>query len=384
MSVYLDHNATTPIDDRVFEAMLPYLNGSCYGNPSSAHLLGRESQQALQLAREQVAMLVGAQPGQVVFTSGGTEANNLALKGMMAVVDADSALIVGATEHSSVLEPANALQRMGHSLAHVAVDGDGVVQQAEFERVLSKQKTALASVMLANNETGVVQDVKQLSAIATRQGVKMHTDAVQALGKMKVDFDALGVAAMSLSAHKIYGPKGVGALVVEKGLTLQPLLHGGGHEAGLRAGTENLAGIVGFGAAALLMQSGLQQRTDHCQQLRDRAEQALQAIAGVVIFSQQARRLPNTIFFAVDGIEGSTLLMSLDRDGIAVSSGSACASDSGEPTHVLRAMGVDDGLAHGAVRVSFGSGNTVDDVDRLVASLQRQIESLLKLNSGWA
>jgi len=384
MSVYLDHNATTPIDDRVFEAMLPYLNGSCYGNPSSAHRQGRESQQALQLAREQVAMLVGVQPGQVVFTSGGTEANNLALKGIMAVLDAGSALIVGATEHSSVLEPANALQRMGHSLAHVAVDGDGVVQQAEFERVLSKQKTALASVMLANNETGVVQDVKQLSATASRQGVMMHTDAVQALGKMKVDFDALGVAAMSLSAHKIYGPKGVGALVVEKGLTLQPLLHGGGHEAGLRAGTENLAGIVGFGAAALLMQSGLQQRTDHCEQLRDRAEQALQAIAGVVIFSQQARRLPNTIFFAVDGIEGSTLLMSLDRDGIAVSSGSACASDSGEPTHVLRAMGVDDGLAHGAVRVSFGSGNTVDDVDRLVASLQRQIENLLKLNSGWA
>jgi len=383
MSVYLDHNATTPIDDRVFEAMLPYLNGSCYGNPSSAHRQGRESQQALQLAREQVAMLVGVQPRQVIFTSGGTEANNLALKGVMAVVDADNALVVGATEHSSVLAPANALQQMGHSLAHVAVDGNGVVTPAEFERVLSRQKTALASVMLANNESGVVQDVKQLSAIASRLGVKMHSDAVQALGKMQVDFDALGVSMMSLSAHKIYGPKGVGALVVEKGLTLQPLLHGGGHEAGLRAGTENLAGIVGFGAAALLMQSGLQQRTDHCEQLRDRAEQALQAIAGVVIFSQQARRLPNTIFFAVDGIEGATLLMNLDRDGIAVSSGSACASGSGEPTHVLQAMGVDDGLAHGAVRVSFGSGNTIDDVDRLIASLQRQIESLLKLNSGW-
>jgi len=383
MSVYLDHNATTPIDDRVFEAMLPYLNGSCYGNPSSAHRQGRESQQALQLAREQVAMLVGVQPRQVIFTSGGTEANNLALKGMMAVVDANNALVVGATEHSSVLAPANALQQMGHSLVHVAVDGNGVVKPAEFERVLSRQKTALASVMLANNETGVVQDVKQLSAIASRLGVMMHSDAVQALGKIQVDFDALGVSMMSLSAHKIYGPKGVGALVVEKGLTLQPLLHGGGHEAGLRAGTENLAGIVGFGAAALLMQSGLPQRTDHCEQLRDRAEQALQAIAGVVIFSQQARRLPNTIFFAVDGIEGATLLMNLDRDGIAVSSGSACASGSGEPTHVLQAMGVDDGLAHGAVRVSFGSGNTVDDVDRLIASLQRQIESLLKLNSGW-
>ncbi|MBL1259172.1 MAG: cysteine desulfurase [Thiotrichaceae bacterium] len=383
MAVYLDHNATTPIDERVFEAMLPYLKGSCYGNPSSQHRQGRESQQALQVAREQVAMLVGVQPRQVIFTSGGTEANNLALKGIMAQVDAGSALVVAATEHSSVLEPANALRQAGYPLALAGVDDDGVVRFAEFERLLAASKTALASVMLANNETGVVQDVVSLSEMARRWGVMMHTDAVQALGKMDVDFDALGVSAMSLSAHKICGPKGVGALVVEKGLMLQPMMHGGGHEAGLRAGTENLAGIVGFGAAAALMQSGLETRTDHCEQLRDRSEQALQCIDGVVVFSQQVKRLPNTLFFAVDGIEGSTLLMNLDRDGIAVSSGSACASGSGEPSHVLQAMGVDERLAHGAVRVSFGSGNTVDDVDRLISSLQKQIENLLKLNSGW-
>ncbi len=382
MPVYLDHNATTPIDERVFEAMLPYLKGSCYGNPSSQHQQGRESQQALQHARAQVAMLVGVQPRQVIFTSGGTEANNLALKGMMAVVDAGSGLVVAATEHSSVLEAASALQCAGYPLAFAGVNDSGVVQPAEFERALTEHKTALVSVMLANNETGVVQDVAQLSEIAGRRGVMMHTDAVQALGKMDVDFDALGVSAMSLSAHKIGGPKGVGALVVEKGLMLQPMMHGGGHEAGLRAGTENLAGIVGFGAAALI-QSDLEARAEHCEQLRDRTEEALQKIAGVVVFAQQVKRLPNTIFFAVEGIEGATLLMNLDRDGIAVSSGSACASGSGEPSHVLKAMGVEDSLAHGAVRVSFGSGNTMKDVERLVSSLQEQIESLLKLNRGW-
>ncbi len=381
MSIYLDHNATTPIDERVFEAMLPYLKGSCYGNPSSQHRQGRESQQALEHARAQVAMLVGVRPRQVIFTSGGTEANNLALKGMVA---AGSGLVVAATEHSSVLEAASALQQCTDCpLAFVGVDEDGVVSTAEFERVLAEHKTALVSVMLANNETGVVQDVEQLSEIARRRGVIMHTDAVQALGKMDIDFDGLGVSAMSLSAHKIGGPKGVGALVVEKGLMLQPMIHGGGHEAGLRAGTENLAGIVGFGEAAALIQLGLEARTEHCERLRDRTEQVLQKIAGVVVFAQQVKRLSNTLFFAVEGIEGSTLLMSLDRDGIAVSSGSACASGSGEPSHVLKAMGVDDSLAHGAVRVSFGSSNTMKDVEQLISTLQEQVESLLKLNSGW-
>ncbi len=383
MSIYLDHNATTPVDGRVLEAMLPYLQ-DCYGNPSSGHRPGRESQRALQRAREQVAMLVGVQPSQVVFTSGGTEANNLALKGVMALADAGSGLVVSAVEHSSVLQSAYALELTGYELAVADVDDRGVVKAAMFEQALNEGKTSLASVMLANNETGVVQEIARLSEVARSHGVVMHTDAVQALGKMPVDFETLGVAAMSISAHKIYGPKGIGALVMDKGLALQPMLHGGGHEAGLRAGTENLPGIVGFGAAAEILQTELSLRIDHCGQLRRHAEQALQKIPEVVIFSQQAKRLPNTIFFAVQGIEGATLLMSLDRDGIAVSSGSACASGSGEPSHVLQAMGVEEGLAHGAVRVSFGSGNTVEEVDLLISSLQRQIESLLKLNSVWA
>ncbi len=383
MSIYLDHNATTPVDARVLEAMLPYLQG-CYGNPSSGHRLGRESQRALQRAREQVAMLVGVQPTQVVFTSGGTEANNLALKGVMAMADAGSRFVVSAVEHSSVLQSAYALELAEYELNVVGVDDSGVVQPATFEQALMEGRTSLASVMLANNETGVVQDIARLSEVARRRGVVMHTDAVQALGKMPVDFEALGVAAMSISAHKIYGPKGVGALVMEKGLALQPMLHGGGHEAGLRAGTENLPGIVGFGAAAEILQAELNPRIEHSFRLRRYAEQALQKIPEVVVFAQRAIRLPNTIFFAVQGIEGATLLMSLDRDGIAVSSGSACASGSGEPSHVLRAMGVEDGLAYGAVRVSFGSENTVEEVDLLISSLQRQIESLLKLNSAWA
>ncbi len=383
MSIYLDHNATTPVDSRVLDAMLPYLQG-CYGNPSSGHSPGRESKQALEHAREQVAMLVGVQPMQVVFTSGGTEANNLVLRGVMGLANADAGFVVSALEHSSILQSASALQASGVPLTVAEVNDDGVLSSGKFEQALNQSNAALASVMLANNETGVVQDIAQLSEVARSRGAVMHTDAVQALGKMPVNFEALGVSAMSLSAHKIYGPKGVGALVIEKGLALQPMLYGGGHEMGLRVGTENLSGIVGFGVAAEMAQDELTARTDHCERLRRRAEQALQKIPEVVIFAQQAKRLPNTIFFAVQGIEGSTLLMSLDRDGIAVSSGSACTSGSGEPSHVLRAMGVEESLAYGAVRVSFGKGNTIEEVDLLMASLQRQIESLLKLNSAWA
>ncbi len=383
MSIYLDHNATTPVDSRVLDAMLPYLQG-CYGNPSSGHSPGRESKQALEYARAQVAMLVGVQPMQVVFTSGGTEANNLVLRGVMGLANADAGFVVSALEHSSILQSASALQASGVPLTVAEVNDDGVLSSGKFEQALNQSNAALASVMLANNETGVVQDIAQLSEVARSRGAVMHTDAVQALGKMPVNFEALGVSAMSLSAHKIYGPKGVGALVIEKGLALQPMLYGGGHEMGLRVGTENLSGIVGFGVAAEMAQDELTARTDHCGRLRRRAEQALQKIPEVVIFAQQAKRLPNTIFFAVQGIEGSTLLMSLDRDGIAVSSGSACTSGSGEPSHVLRAMGVEESLAYGAVRVSFGNSNTIEEVDLLMASLQRQIESLLKLNSAWA
>jgi len=383
MSIYLDHNATTAVDSRVLDAMLPYLQG-CYGNPSSGHSPGRESKQALEHAREQVAMLVGVQPIQVVFTSGGTEANNLVLRGVMGLANADAGFVVSALEHSSILQSASALQAAGVPLTVAEVNDDGVLSSGKFEQALNQSNAALASVMLANNETGAVQDIAQLSEVARSRGAVMHTDAVQALGKMSVNFEALGVSAMSLSAHKIYGPKGVGALVIEKGLALQPMLYGGGHEMGLRAGTENLSGIVGFGVAAEMAQDELMARTDHCDRLRRRAEQALQKIPEVVIFAQQAKRLPNTIFFAVQGIEGSTLLMSLDRDGIAVSSGSACTSGSGEPSHVLRAMGVEESLAYGAVRVSFGKSNTIEEVDLLMASLQRQIESLLKLNSAWA
>lgn len=382
MAVYLDHNATTPLDSRVLDAMLPYMKGS-FGNPSSNHRLGLESQRAMQQAREQVAALVGVQSSQIVFTSGGTEANNLALKGVMAVARRGRRLVVSATEHSSVLQSASALASKGCRLSIVPVDAQGVTDAAAFEQVLKSGDVSLASVMLANNETGVVQDVARLSALAANRGVAVHTDAVQALGKMVVDFAALGVDAMTLSAHKINGPKGVGALVMKKALEIQPLLHGGGHETGLRAGTENLAGIVGFGAAAELQQQEMSDRIAHSGKLRRYTEQELLKIPGVVIFAQQAERLPNTVFFAVRGVEGTTLLMNLDSQGIAVSSGSACSSGSGEPSHVLQAMGVEAGLAYGAVRVSFGNGNSVEEVDLLISALKQEIERLLKLNSAW-
>lgn len=372
--IYLDHNATTPLDERVLEVMLPWLQGG-WGNPSSVHALGRASRAALEQAREQVAALAGAHPSQVVFTSGGTEANNAALKGVAARLPA-ARLAVSAVEHASVQQPVAALGRAGWMAATIPVTDQGEVRAQAVDTVL-REGARLVSVMWANNETGVVNDIGAIAQVVRAAGAVLHTDAVQALGKRPVDFAASGAHLMSVSAHKLNGPKGVGALLLDKAVDMEPLLHGGGQEKGRRGGTENLAGIVGFGRAAELAQAELAARSSRMGALRQRLEQGLVAqVPQAVVFAAQAERLPNTVFLALPGIDGETLLLELDRQGIALSSGAACGSGYSEPSHVLRAMGVTADLARCAVRVSLGVGNTEQEVDTLIAALHTQAARL--------
>jgi cysteine desulfurase len=375
MAIYFDHNATTPLDPRVFEAMRPYLTEPTYGNPSSVHRYGRAARQALDGAREQVAALVGAQAAQVVFTSGGTEANNLALKGY-AARHPRRRLLVSAIEHACVIEPAQALARQGVPVEFIPVDGRGRVDSAALEALLAKGNAGLVSVMQVNNETGVIQDIPAIAERVRAAGAVLHSDAVQAAGKQPVDFRRSGAQLMTLSAHKIYGPRGAGALIVDSQLELEPQQHGGGQEKGMRGGTENLAAIVGFGAAAELARLELDLRAAHALRLRGRLESGLRAVPGVVIFGDGTERLPNTVQFGTPGFESETLLMALDRKGIAVSSGSACHSGKTEPSHVLMAMGMEKMLALSAVRVSFGQGNTLEEVDRFLEVFRGIVQNL--------
>lgn len=367
---YLDHNATTPCDERVVEAMLPYFVRE-YGNASSQHVLGRQARAAIDQAREQVAELVNAHPTQVVFTSGGTEANNMIVAGLNPAAGIGQ-VAVSAIEHTSVLEPARQLTKHGWTVDLLSVDQTGMLQQAEYQAAL-RRRPRWVSVMLANNETGAIQDIASLARQAREAGVVFHTDAVQALGKVGVDFVALGVHLMTVSSHKIYGPKGCGALIIDKAVDLSPMLCGGGQEKGRRAGTENVAAIVGFGQAAELAKRELAERHDRLLRLRNNLEQGLQRLPAVVLFSNAPSRLPNTVFFAVENIDGETLMMNLDAAGFALSSGSACESGSGKPSHVLQAMGLSAESAQGAIRVSFGKDNTERDVDDFLAALGAQI-----------
>lgn len=374
-AVYFDHNATTALDPRVLEAMLPFLRRQ-QGNPTSRHRYGRNARQAVEQARAQVAAAVGAHPTQVVFTSGGTEADNLAVQGI-AAAQVPTQIAVSAIEHPAVFRPAQALQGRGWKLARIQADAGGKTDPDSLKDVL-QHKTALVSVMTANNETGVIQDIAAIAELVRSHGAILHTDAVQALGKMALDFNALGVQAMSLSAHKINGPQGAGALVLDKRVDIQPLLHGGGQEKGLRSGTENIAAIVGFGMACELAQQELLQHAVSTGRLRDQLEQGLRSL-GATIFGSASARLPNTSFFAFPMIEGETLVMALDRKGYAIASGSACSSDSTEPSHVLLAMGVEPEFARGAVRVSLGAGNTAAQVEAFLQALKNELLRLKRM-----
>ena len=378
--VYLDHNATTPLAPAALAAMLPWLDGLC-GNASSRHEYGRRARQAVDEARQRVAAAVGAHPTEVLFTSGGSEANNLFIKGAAASLR-PGLIGVSAVEHPCVLKPAAQLQRLGWQLHTLTVDAAGRVETGDYAALLA-QRPGLLSVMLANNETGVVQDVAALAEAARGSGAWFHSDAVQAFGKLPLDFRALnaaGVHALTLSAHKIGGPKGAAALLVDKRVELQPQIAGGGHERGLRSGTENVAAIVAFGVAAELAAAGVAERAQRMRQLKNRLESGLTVI-GARIFAVDAPRLPNTSYFAFADIDGETLVGKLDREGFAVASGAACSSANPEPSHVLRAMGVAPEIARGAVRVSLGEGNDEHEVEQFINALRATVGRLQGLTA---
>ncbi|HEY0719842.1 MAG TPA: cysteine desulfurase family protein [Gammaproteobacteria bacterium] len=383
MAGYFDHNATTPLDERVLEAMLPFLTGS-FANPSSTHRMGRLARSAIETAREQVAAMVKVHPSQVIFTSGATEANNAAIWGV-GLRQPPGQMLFSGVEHASVQEAMLALNHHGWQNRRLAVDTDGHTSVDQIAAHLNEQ-TRLVSVMWANNETGVLNDICALAKLARDRKVLLHTDAVQAAGKLAVDFTASGAHLMSLSAHKVYGPKGAGALIVERGLELEPLLHGGGQEKGRRGGTENVPGIVGFGKAAELATQELATRQAHMRLMRERFETGLRKVLPEsVIFAEQAERLANTVFMAVPGIDGETLILALDRQGYAVSAGAACGSDLHMPSTTLKAMGVDADLARCAVRVSLGVTTTEADVDGLAETIKQQVTQLQgRAATAWA
>jgi cysteine desulfurase len=358
--IYLDHNATTPLDERVLEAMLPFLK-TMYGNPSSTHRLGRIAKSAIEIAREQIAAFIDAPSANIIFTSGGTEANNLAIN----LVSPTQTLAVSTTEHPCIIEPAQRFQQNGGGLELIEVNAEGEIDASSLMASL-KKRPALVSIMLANNETGVIQPIEKIANRISEQGIFFHTDAVQALGKIPVSFQQLGVQMLSLSSHKIYGPKGCGALVVDKKIEINPLLLGGGQEKNDRSGTENVAAIVGFGKAAELAATELFERSDKMRQLRDLLESELTKIPRVTIFAKESARLPNTTLFGVEGIDGELILLKADQQGFALSSGSACASQEKEPSPILLAMGVSPQQARTAIRVSLGYQNTHEDILKLI------------------
>ena len=378
---YFDHNATTRLDDAVLEAILPYLQQN-FGNASSRHSYGITARRAIDKARKQVADAVGVQPVQVIFTSGGSEANNLFIRGA-----ADSLkpanIIISAIEHPCVLKPALALsKRMTDpwNINMFPTNTSGQVDLEAVEKLLQRDKPALVSVMLVNNETGVIQNVSSIADMARAQGAIIHTDAVQGFGKIPVDFSVLKVHAMTLSAHKIYGPKGAAALIIDKRLMLRPLIYGGGHENGLRSGTENVAAIVGLGAACELAQSRLDETTKHILPLQEHLEKGLLAM-GAVIFGAEVPRVTNTCYFALPDIEGDTLVVKLDKAGFAVAAGAACSSVNPGQSHVLAAMQVDPMLARCAVRVSLGRSNTLTQVEDFLQTTQRIAAELRHMSS---
>lgn len=371
MPIYFDNNATTQLDERVLDAMLPFLRSSLVGNPSSVHSPGRFIRGAIEQAREQVAGLVNADPSQVIFTGSGSEANNLALKGF-AACQPPAAMLISPIEHECVLATANTLKQHGWRIDYLPVDHNSVIG---WQTPASDVR--LISVGLANNETGVIQDLKSFTQAARTLNIPVHTDAVQAAGKIPVDFIQLGVQFLTISSHKIYGPHGAAALIRDRALALAPIIDGGGQEFGLRSGTENVAAIVGFGKAAELARLELSQRQQQLLALRERFETGLKQLPAITLLAKAApMRLPNTSLIALPGIDGEMLLMNLDRAGFAVSSGSACASGSGEPSQVLQAMHLTDDLAHSVVRISFGIHNTAAEVDQLLQFLAHQIQQL--------
>ncbi|MEM6883850.1 MAG: cysteine desulfurase family protein [Verrucomicrobiota bacterium] len=368
--IYLDHNATTPLSREALDVMQPYLRES-FGNPSAIYAAGRVAKQAMVQAREQVAELLGCSARSVIFTSGGTESTNAAIHSSLELSDKRH-LVISSVEHSATKNLAETLERQGFGVTYVQVDADGKLDLDQLQRSL-REDTALVSMMWANNETGALFPIEKIGALCQEHGVKFHVDAVQAVGKLSVDLESLPIDYASVSAHKIYGPKGAGALYVNRRSGFVPLLVGGGQESGRRGGTENVPALVGFGTAA----TQVSEDTDGVRNLRDVFETELkQAFPDVVIHGEKSERLPNTSNFRLPGVEAESLLIQLDAAGICASTGSACTTGSLEPSHVLLAMGVKRADATSAVRFSFGKHNTKTELEEVLVELRKSVARL--------
>ena len=388
-SIYFDNAATTPVLSEVIQEMVPYL-GYHYGNPSSQHSFGFDTSRAIEKARSHVAQLIGSSPNEITFTSGGTEANNLAIKGSISRIginnDNERAVLISSSiEHDSVLQPFNSLKAQGFIVKFAEVNGEGIIKLESLLDILRQDKTMLVSIMLANNEVGTIQPIRELAKIThENSNALFHCDAVQALGKIPIDVKHLGVDLLSLSSHKIYGPKGVGALYVRDREQLTPLIDGGGQEKSLRSGTENVYGIVGFGEACRIATANLIDNRRIVKKLRDYLiDRVLSSIPRCHLHGSISERLPNNAHFSFPGVKGEDIIVKLNEYGIAASTGAACSSNKAKPSHVLKAMGLSLLEIEGSLRLTLGHQNTMNEVERVVLALEEIIRELRR-HSGFS
>lgn len=380
---YMDHSATSPVDPEVLEAMLPYFKES-FGNASTLYSLGREARTAMETARKQVASLIGARAEEVYFTSGGTESDNLAIKGTISRLKGKgNHIITSAIEHPAVEETCKYLEKIGYTVTYLPVGEDGIVKLEDLKESI-REDTILITIMHANNEIGTIQPIKEIGALAREKGILFHTDAVQSVGKIPVNVEDMNVDLLSISAHKLYGPKGVGAIYIRKGVRIDPLFHGGGHEKSMRPGTENIPGIVGLGKACQLAEENLDKNMVYVASLRDQLiKGVLEGIEQSYLNGHPTKRLPNNANFRFSSIEGESLILQLDFKGINASTGSACSSNKLEPSHVLMAIGLEEVDAHGSLRISLGKENTPEDVDYTISAIIEVVERLRSISPLW-
>lgn len=382
--VYSDNAATTPISKNVYNAMIPYLTTK-YGNPSSLYALGREEKRAVDQARIYTADMIGADPSEIIFTGGGSEADNLAIKGLMFARNHDpkkNHIITSKIEHHAVLYTCQFMERIGFEVTYLDVDSQGHVDLKQLEDSIT-DRTALVTIMAANNEIGTIQDLKAIADICHKKGTLFHTDAVQAVAHTEINVKEMGIDMLSMASHKVRGPKGVGALYVRKGIVIEPLIHGGGQENGKRSGTENVAGIVGMGEALRYAKENMAKYNPYVASLRDRLIEGVCKIPYTQLTGDPVNRLPGTASFTIECIEGESLVLLLDMNGVAASTGSACSTGSLDPSHVLMAIGLPHEIAHGSLRITLGEQNTEEDVDYIIEKLNYVVNRLRAMSPVW-
>jgi len=381
MKIYMDNAATTPVANEVLKAMEPYFSKE-FGNPNSLYDLGQKARDAVEESRKIVANMINAKPEEIIFTSGGTESDNLAIKGLALANESKKHIITTKIEHHAVLETCKWLEKNGYEITYLDIDGYGLVNPEDVEMAIRKD-TLLVSVMHANNEIGTIEPIKEIGTICRKKGVYFHTDAVQTIGKVPIDVKEMNIDLLSASSHKIYGPKGVGFLYVRNGIKIEPLIHGGGQENKMRSGTENVAGIIGFGAAIKLAKKNMRTESKTETKLRDYLIKEVMKIPKSYLNGHKTKRLPFNAHFWFSGVEGEAIVMLLDKYGIAASTGSACSSGSLEPSHVLTSIGLNEEQAHGSLRLTIGRQTTFKEIRYTVKALKKIVNKLRKMSPTW-